>query len=155
MPLGSPTARRGAGQGLSRDTKTIATDVRVSIDPPFEGLHDLSVAALQRLERGIASLPPGRVLTWRLGKSVDLVAPTQPQPRTITVDAAGPFGPLPRLEYVIDMTDFRESNDRPVGTLHLLAKAVDRRPSGKDIAGLTAALDRLGEQQAPEPSAGE
>lgn len=142
--------RPNPAQGVSLDFvlgnsgPTIATDVTVTISPPFEALRELSSTALDRLAKGVSSLPPGRTITWSLGKSAELVAPTEPQPRTITINANGPFGPLPQLDYVIDMTDLRESNDRPDGSLYQLAKAVDRRPSAKDLARVARELRRLG-----------
>lgn len=137
---------------LGNSGPTVATAITVTFSPPFEDLRELSSAALGRLSEGVASLPPGRTITWTLGKSAELVASIEPQPRTITVDATGPFGALTQLEYVIDMTDVRESNDRPEGSLHLLSKAVDRRPSVKDVAALTGALQRLAEQRADDSS---
>lgn len=134
---------------------TVATDVTFRVDPPFGDIHPLTSAALERMAKGMASLPPGRTNWWSLGATYDLVKSTGPQPRTITIDATGPFGPLPTLEYVIDMTDFREVNVRPDGSLHLLAKAVDRRPSVKDVAALTGALQRLAEQRAEDSSTDE
>lgn len=137
---------------LGNSGPTVATAITVTISPPFEGLHELSSAALGRLSEGVASLPPGRTITWTLGKSAELVASTEPQPRTITVNASGPFGALPQLEYVIDMTDVRESNDRPEGSLHLLAKAVDRRPSAKDVATLAREIHGLADHRADTDS---
>lgn len=130
---------------------TVATDVTFRVDPPFGEIHPLTSTAIERMANGIASLPPGRTNWWSLEATYDLVKSTSPQPRTITIDATGPFGPLPTLEYIIDMTDFREANVRPDGSLHLLAEAVDRRPSVKDVTALTGALRRLAEQRADDP----
>lgn len=123
---------------------TVATDVTFRVDPPFDDIHPLTSAAIERMANGLASLPPGRTNWWSLGPTYDLVKSTGPQPRTITIDATGPFGPLPTLEYVIDMTDFREVNVRPDGSLHLLTKALDRRPSTTDVTELAKALRQLG-----------
>lgn len=134
---------------------TVATDVTFRVDPPFGDIHPLTSAAIERMTNGMASLPPGRINWWRLGATYDLMKSAGPQPRTITIDATGPFGALPTLEYVVDITDFREANVHPDGSLHLLAKAVDRRPSAKDVSALTGALHRLAEQRADDSSIGE
>ncbi len=45
--------------------------------------------------------------------------------KTSTVTADGPFGPVPPLTYVLDLMDYKGHMHRPVGSLHLLTKAVE------------------------------
>jgi len=47
-----------------------------------------------------------------------------PQAYTFTIAADGPFGPVPPLSYVVDMSDWRGMLDRPAGSIHELTKAV-------------------------------
>lgn len=111
---------------------TVATDVEVTFDPPLPVARQMAdrdgstSRALERLESGLRSLSPGKTLSWTLGTGADLLESTGAQPHTVTIDAQGPFGPLPTLEYVVDLSDFRESADRPSGSLHLLTRAVEK-----------------------------
>lgn len=109
---------------------TVATDVQISFDPPLpvsrqNGERDASTdTALTRLEEGLSSLAPGRVLRWTLGTGPDILSSVQSQQYRVSVNGSGPFGPLPALSYVLNLSDWRESADRPDGSLHLLTKAV-------------------------------
>lgn len=106
---------------------TVATNVRIQVSPPFpllereaeyvEAMHD-------RLARGLSSLAPGRTLHWTLGPSVDLVNRDGSLAHSIQIDCDGPFGPVERSDYVIDMADFRESVARHDGTMRDIAKEV-------------------------------
>jgi hypothetical protein len=111
---------------------TVATNVHVRIDPPLpaiDQLKDRVEVAQARLTDGIRSLAPGRTLTWPLGQGFNLLKDSGPQAHTLTVNADGPFGPVPALTYVVDMSDWRGMLDRPAGSLHQLTKAVT------DLAG--------------------
>lgn len=106
---------------------TVATNVRVTVDPPLPAIDQLRVRAevvQARLAAGVSSLPPGRILTWPLGQGFNLLNDTGPQAHTFTVTADGPFGAIPSLSYVVDLADFRGLLDRPFGSLHQLTKAV-------------------------------
>ena len=98
-----------------------------TVDPPLP-LHthepELTELAFDRMRDGIKTLAPGRVVKWALGGSPDLLTDSGPQPYTITVAGQGPYGPLQILNYVVDLSDYRESNDSPDGSLHQLTKAV-------------------------------
>lgn len=108
---------------------TVAQNVRVEIDPPLPTVgavaDDLTRKAMERMRNGMRSLAPGKTLYWHLGYSATILETDQPQIHRVTVDADGPFGPVPRLTYEVDLSDFRESNSRPSGTLHRLTRAVD------------------------------
>lgn len=108
---------------------TVAQNVHVEFDPPLpiaDGGHEqLTAQAMERLRGGLRSLAPGKVLYWHLGSGPIVLETDQPQVHRVTVTADGPFGPVPPLAYEIDLSDFRESNNRPSGTLHRLTRAVD------------------------------
>ena len=107
---------------------TIAQNVRAKIDPSLEAidqLKDRAETAQDLLARGISSLPPGRTFGWPLGQGFNILDRGRPQKHTITVTADGPFGPVPPLTYVLDLMDYKGHMHRPVGSLHLLTKAVE------------------------------
>jgi hypothetical protein len=61
---------------------------------------------------------------WPLGQGFNLLKDEGPQAYTFTITADGPFGPVPPLTYVVDMSDWRGMLDRPAGSLHQLTVAV-------------------------------
>jgi hypothetical protein len=94
---------------------TIATSVRVEIDPPLESTLDdgrRTDAAMAALSSGLKSLPPGRKHAWYVGMGWDLIGDDGPV-YTFTVTADGPFGPVPTLTYVVDLSQWRETADMP------------------------------------------
>jgi hypothetical protein len=105
---------------------TVATDVKVRIDPPLPNIEQLqgASAAQERLARGFKSLPPGRTLGWWLGQGWNVIAKEGPQVHRITITAQGPFGPIPELSYDIDLAEFREQEMTPQGSLNGLTNAV-------------------------------
>lgn len=107
---------------------TIAQNVRATIDPPLEAidpLKDRTETAQDRLARGISSLPPGRTLVWPLGQGFNILAGNGSKRHTVTVTADGPFGPVPPLTYVVDLMDYEGHMHRPIGSMHLLTRAVE------------------------------
>ena len=108
---------------------TVATDVRVSIDPPLPATDDelpFLDAMTQRLSEGLASLAPGRSLHWTLGESVDLVNRAGSLAHRVRIDCLGPHGRIPTSEYIIDMNDFRVSVAHQTGSLVDIAKSIDK-----------------------------
>jgi hypothetical protein len=108
---------------------SVATNVRVQIDPPLATHRQLTEAA--RAQRwlageGISSLPPGAMIRWHLGPGFDLIQSDGEQRHEITVTGDGPFGPIPQLTYVVDLANLRGQPIRPQGSLHLLTKAVEQ-----------------------------
>ena len=106
---------------------TVATNVRVHIDPPLrgvEGLQRVAESATRVLTSGLPSLPPGRTLAWSLGMGWDLLEADGPVYR-FKIDADGPFGQVPTLTYVIDFSQWEHISDTPAGSLHVLTKAVN------------------------------
>lgn len=106
---------------------SVATNVRVRIDPPIKQAagHEHLDAVFSRLAQGVASLAPGRRLYWTLGSSPDLVGGTGPFAHTVSIDCDGPFGPIPRAEYVIDLSDLKDSVAKRHGSLREISKSVD------------------------------
>lgn len=111
---------------------TVATNVRVKVTPPLAavgGRADKIERVQARLSAGFESLAPGKVLPWSLGPAPDLINEDGDHAHTFTIDADGPFGPIPTLTYVVDMDDWREHVDRPDGSLHLVRDAI------REVAG--------------------
>lgn len=120
---------------------TVATRVRVAIDPPLPFIGELrgrAEPAQRRLAEGISSLPPGRSLTWPLGQGFNLIKDDGPQAHTFTVTAEGPFGAVPPLTYTVDLADYRGAMHRPSGNLHVLSQAIT------ELAG------KIGQRQPPD-----
>jgi hypothetical protein len=109
---------------------TVAEKVRVKVDPalPASDHYREGVKLAQAiLTEGIESLPPGRTLVWGLGHSGDLMYNDKvPQSYKFTVMANGPFGQVPALTYIVDMGNWRETQDQPAGSLFQLTKAVEK-----------------------------
>ena len=108
---------------------TVATNIRVLIDPPLsaiEQLKDRAQTAQELLADGIRSLPPGRTLVWPLGQGFNILVGNGPQVHTFTIKAEGPFGRLPPQAYSLDLNDWRGVMHRPVGSLHQVATAIEK-----------------------------
>lgn len=105
---------------------TVATNVRVTIDPPLPTDHEgvYLDAMHQRLREGLSSLAPGRTLHWTLGPSPDLVNRSGSLAHQVCIACEGPYGAVEVSEYTIDMADFRESVARHDGTLVDIAREV-------------------------------
>ncbi|WP_454299763.1 hypothetical protein [Salana multivorans] len=100
---------------------SLARNVRVMFHPPLPAGTQQSdnIETVQRvLADGLLSLAPGRVIRWSLGAGYDLLSGTGPQRRTIRVEADGPHGPLPVLEFDVDISQWRSARDAPDGSLH-------------------------------------
>lgn len=105
---------------------TVATNVRVLIDPPFPPDHEGAYleAMHQRLRDGLSSLAPGRTLHWTLGPSADLVNRAGALAHSVRISCEGPYGAVPVNEYVINMADFRESVAHHDGSLVDVAREI-------------------------------
>lgn len=106
---------------------TVATDVRVTFDPPLPVAEQFPggvVAAQRRLDEGIRSLAPGRIIEWSAGRAFDVLKTDEARVHTITVTANGPYGPVTPLTFEVNLSDWRESRDAPAGTLHLVREAI-------------------------------
>lgn len=113
---------------LGNTGPTLAQNVRVTIEPPlpagqtYEGSREV---AQRRLANGISNLAPGRRVAWSIGIGWDILENENLPVHRVTVYADGPFGPVPPLEYVVDLNALREIRDDPPGSLHFVRTAID------------------------------
>jgi hypothetical protein len=108
--------------------RTVAQNVRATFAPKLQvgALQPKAESASKWLGEGIPSLPPGRQIIWPLGVGHEVLGTENELRFTITVNAEGPFGPLPQLRYDVDVHAYRESHDSPDGSLHLVRKAIEQ-----------------------------
>ena len=109
---------------------TVARNVRVTIDPPLP-VQSSNMArtevAQRRLQEGILSLAPGRKLSWPIGRGYELLQNENDKTvYKICVKADGPYGPMASNQIEIRLTDWRESNDAPDGSLHYIRKEIEK-----------------------------
>jgi len=118
---------------------TLAQDVTVRIEPPFEGADGGRYwsEAQEQLAEGVASLPPGRVMSWNLGVAFKVLERTDRPDHKVTIDGRGPYGPLPTLTYRVRADDIRHGRATPSGTLHGVTES---------ILGVSEAVTKLREQ---------
>jgi hypothetical protein len=122
---------------------TIATNVVVTFDPPLHKapfVAEVVSHAEQRLNSGLASLPPGRTLAWSIGVAHQVLNhPSLPLSYTVTIEANGPFGPLEPLTYTLNLEDIRMNLSAAVpGTLHGVTEAV--KALGKSVGQIASNL---------------
>jgi hypothetical protein len=105
---------------------TVATNVRVDIQPPFADSPDFHLAQIQgRLRKGLTSLGPGRQWRWTIGPSPDHVGTDIA--RVVTIDCDGPFGPVATNQYVVNLHNFQEASaGKDPGSIRELTQAVER-----------------------------
>lgn len=119
---------------------TVAENVRVTFDPPLPSGQQQSdkISEVQRvLASGLRSLAPGREIRWTLGAGYDLLASAEPQVRTIRVEADGPSGPLPVVEFQVDISQWRQARDAPDGSLHHVRGSIKELTKAVDGVGKT------------------
>lgn len=105
---------------------TIATNIRVRIEPPLPFIPQLegAKAAQERLAEGMSSLPPGRTMRWWLGQGWNLIPKEGRAVHRFTITADGPFGPVPELSYDVDLAEFSNQEARAQGSLAAVTKAI-------------------------------
>lgn len=123
-------ARDDAGQMLifiiGNSGPTVATNVVIDVQPSLpqktrgKDVHPMH----EVLSAGLASLPPGRTISWHVGFAPDVIR-DHGTPRRITITADGPHGPLQPLTYSITTTDLTDASAQPPGTLHEVANRID------------------------------
>lgn len=112
-----PSDRNGIlfGVVVKNEGPTVATDVVITFDPPLAARYSGGLGAEVRL----ASMPPGRQITWEFDSGLTLYDdPSVATRYNVTVTAAGPFGRTAPLTYVLDLADYLHSAVSPSGTLH-------------------------------------
>lgn len=125
---------------LGNSGPTVATDVRVTFMPPlaFEAEGNFKGPLVeQRLAQGVASLAPGRTMSWNVGLPWKIIDSGSPTRYRATIRASGPFGPVDGNEYDIDLEDLRYTKQAPDGTLHGVAVAIEKLTTslGDAVAG--------------------
>lgn len=90
---------------------TMARDVKITTDSPLvSSTGDNLTERLQRgLSRTIPMLPPGRRLKYAFDISSRRFASDLPTAYTFTVEAKGPFGDVEPMEYLVDISSWRET----------------------------------------------
>jgi hypothetical protein len=106
---------------LGNSGPSLARNVRLTFDPAPPATVDIKLT-LEILERGIASLAPGRTLEWILGAAHNSVDWDMNNEYKVRLEADGPFGPLEPLEYVIVVSNLKGSHPTPTGNLHAVAE---------------------------------
>lgn len=109
--------------------RTLARNVRLTVDKQLptqtSKAADLLEDALRRFQEGHASIAPGREWSWSLGFGGALLGDKNEDLRfTFTINADGPFGPIPELSYSVDMNDWRGSTSEGEGSLALIRKSI-------------------------------
>jgi hypothetical protein len=104
---------------------------------------------LEILERGIASMAPGRTLEWVLGAAHSTVDWDANNEYKVRLEADGPLGPLDPLEYVIILSNLRGS--RAVASGNLRAVALELHEIGKATDQLNRSIKQLQIGPPPEP----
>lgn len=124
---------------LGNSGPTVATNVRVTFDPPLDfpqaGANRVS-EAVTRLAGGISSLPPGRQMQWNMGVAHQQVPASNMAGYRVIINADSAFGKMPEQTYVINLQDIRHNLSSPPGTLHGVTQAIEK---------LTNKVDRVGE----------
>ncbi|GGB26319.1 hypothetical protein GCM10011492_15660 [Flexivirga endophytica] len=127
---------------------TVATAVRVIIDPPLEQIvpermKQRARRVDERLAAGFGSIAPHRTFSWGLGVAHEFFQGSDGPPvpeLTITVVGEGPSGPLEAVEYTVALEDLRQQSARAVGVALL-------EPVLKKIAGSVERHARAAEAQ--------
>lgn len=112
---------------------TVARNVRVTIDPPLPvqssdtSCTEVVQRVQRRLQEGILSLAPGRMLSWQIGLGRELLKnENNTTVYKVCVNADGPYGPMAPNQTEIRLTDWCESNDAPDGSLHHIRKEIGK-----------------------------
>jgi len=103
---------------------TVATKVRVSWTPELPEQQEVTGGA-REAPRTLPSMPPGRSMSWTVGLGRQLLNDeTVPTEYVVTVEADGPFGPVPPLRYTLSLSDMRLQQAIPQGSLDRVERAI-------------------------------
>ncbi|GAA2981262.1 hypothetical protein [Kitasatospora sp. NPDC127116] len=129
---------------------TLARDVQLTVSPPFQGgeSEEWDQRLARVVARKIAVLPPRRHIEWHFAFGPRLFENSSlPRQYTVTVTAAGPFGPVEPLTYVIDL-DAIDASAIERGTIEAsLAKIADHtKVLGNIPRGISSVAEALRER---------
>jgi hypothetical protein len=65
-------------------------------------------------------------MTWWLGQGWNIIQKDGAQEHTFTINADGPFGPIPQLQYIVDLAEWRGQDPRGPGNLRQVVKAIEK-----------------------------
>lgn len=90
---------------------TMARDVTITVDPPLVSAtgENLTERLQRGLSRTIPMLPPGRRLKYAFDIASRRFGSDLPTAYTFTVEAKGPFGDVEPMEYLVDISSWRET----------------------------------------------
>jgi hypothetical protein len=112
---------------LENSGPSVARNVRLTWQPELPGRHAVGgdLGAPKLPPRVLPSMPPGRVMTWTLGRGKALLTDDAvPRDYLVTVEADGPFGRVEPLTYTLSLDDMRYVLAVPVGSLHKIERAI-------------------------------
>jgi len=105
---------------LGNSGPSLARNAKVTFDPAPPSTLDIK-PIIEILERGIASVSPGRTMEWVLGAAHNTVDWDDLNEYKVRIEAEGPFGPIEAVEYVIIVSDLKGSHATPGDNLHAVA----------------------------------
>jgi len=115
---------------LKNEGPTVATNVRVTMDPPIQRSSAFTIEKrlldLPGFANGFASIPPGREMRWSLGTHVEIFEERSFHRHTVTIEFDGPFGPAEPLVYVLDYSDAKAMALRDPGSLKSMTEALTK-----------------------------
>lgn len=119
---------------------SIAKNVRVTFEPPLTSTQP----EWAKLPEVIASMPPGRVLAWRVDTVLGVfdAAAAVPHQYKVRLTGDGPYGPLPVSEYVLDLHDYMNTSTRP---------ATEAVALGNELRDAAKVVSRAIKEAAKEP----
>lgn len=142
----------GRGQALvlllGNSGPSLARNVKVTFDPAPPSTLDIK-EVLDILERGIASVSPGRTMEWVLGAAHNTVDWDALNEYKVRIEADGPFGPIEAMEYVIIVSDLKGSHATPGDNLH--AVALQLYEITKAVNQVNGSIGRLEPVEPPIP----
>jgi len=113
---------------VGNDGPTVARNIRVTVSPRIPSTEQFRATA-KLLEglfgQGLSSLAPGRELRWGLGQGFNILDGSDELALMLTIDADGPYGPLPTSSYPLDLREWSSSLDQPAGSLYQTTKALE------------------------------
>lgn len=129
---------------LRNEGPTIATNVRVTIDPPmprYVGEDRSPLHEMAGFARGFSSLPPGREMRWVLGAHHHVLKKENAGAHRVCISCDGPDGPIQQIDYVLDFTESTNVSIRYVKTMDHLVEAVKEQTTAIGQVGRPATTE--------------